>query len=234
MRLVTTEEAWGVLRRHEYTFQFAGGWLNLHPELTLVGRAVTAPSSPSARTSRGRCRSGGRRGGASGARTPGSSTPWCKTTAWWWTSSGKVKNGTFAGDNLGTSIHAKTGTGMVITTGRAGRAAPPTRSPTSPSSCAPRPHRHRRRHPHRDQLPIRIDEATCLPGGRGAGDAHRGHLHSPHLAQEVVERSEDVRLRESFGHQRLREGRYTPGRSTARWSEEIEADFAAWRRSRGV
>ncbi|HEX2325191.1 MAG TPA: RraA family protein, partial [Chloroflexota bacterium] len=42
--------------------------------------------------------------------------------------------------------------------------------------------------------------------------------------------SEDVRLRDRFGHQRLREGRYTPGEIDRRWSEEIEADFAAWRK----
>src|SRR5947207_12641416 len=42
MELVTIEEAWGVLRRHGYHHQFEGGWMNLHPDLVLVGRAVTA------------------------------------------------------------------------------------------------------------------------------------------------------------------------------------------------
>src|SRR5919204_243458 len=47
MRLVTNDEAWGVLeRRHDYPFQFEGGWLNLHPERVLVGRAVTAMFVP--------------------------------------------------------------------------------------------------------------------------------------------------------------------------------------------
>src|SRR5438105_9216267 len=42
MKLVTIEEAWGVMRGQGYNFQFEGNWLNLHPEHTLVGRAVTA------------------------------------------------------------------------------------------------------------------------------------------------------------------------------------------------
>jgi len=41
----------------------------------------------------------------------------------------------------------------------------------------------------------------------------------------VVERSEDIRTRDTFGQQRLREGRYTPGEIDRVWSAEIEADF---------
>lgn len=50
-----------------------------------------------------------------------------------------------------------------------------------------------------------------------------------HFAQQVVERGEEVALRDRFGHQRLREGKYTPGEIDRKWSEEIEADFAKWR-----
>src|SRR5918911_2937882 len=46
MKLVTTEEAWGVLRRHGYHRQFEGNWLNLRPDQTLVGRAVTCVFMP--------------------------------------------------------------------------------------------------------------------------------------------------------------------------------------------
>ncbi len=53
----------------------------------------------------------------------------------------------------------------------------------------------------------------------------------PHLAQEVVERGDEVALRGKFGHHMLREGRYTPGEIYRIWSEEIEAAFAEWRES---
>jgi hypothetical protein len=50
----------------------------------------------------------------------------------------------------------------------------------------------------------------------------------PHLAEKVVITSEIVRLRDMFGHQRLREGKYTAGQIDTRWSDEIEKDFSKW------
>jgi hypothetical protein len=43
-----------------------------------------------------------------------------------------------------------------------------------------------------------------------------------------VKVSEVVRLRDMFGHQRLREQKYTPGQIDTRWSDEIEKDFSKW------
>src|SRR5690242_6400720 len=42
MKLVTVEEAWGVLKGQGYNHQYEGGWWNVHPDRVLVGRAVTA------------------------------------------------------------------------------------------------------------------------------------------------------------------------------------------------
>ena len=53
------------------------------------------------------------------------------------------------------------------------------------------------------------------------------------LAQEVVETSEIIRLRDQFEHRRLREGKYTPGQIDRKWTEEIEKDFTKWLRARG-
>src|SRR5262249_37505825 len=46
MKLVSTEEAWGTLRKHGYHNQFEGGWVEVHPGRTLVGRVVTAQFVP--------------------------------------------------------------------------------------------------------------------------------------------------------------------------------------------
>jgi predicted RNA-binding protein len=55
----------------------------------------------------------------------------------------------------------------------------------------------------------------------------------PQLVQEVVERSEDVRLRDVFGKQRLAEGRYTSGQiDVSAWAPAIEADFLRWQETR--
>ena len=46
LRHITTEQAWGVLKRNGYHFQFEGDWFRTHPDKTLVGRAVTTMFVP--------------------------------------------------------------------------------------------------------------------------------------------------------------------------------------------
>jgi hypothetical protein len=76
--------------------------------------------------------------------------------------------------------------------------------------------------------PCRIGEALVMPGdvilGRNGGVI----FIPPQLAERVVESSERTRLRDIFGHQRLKEKKYTAGQVDARWSPEIEADYRNW------
>lgn len=69
---------------------------------------------------------------------------------------------------------------------------------------------------------------TVLPGDVVLGTPTGIVFIPPHLAQEVVERSEDIRVRDDFGKLRLTEGKYTPGEIDRAWSEEIEADYKEW------
>ena len=46
LKNTTTEEAWAVLAKHNYNYQFEGNWTILHPDRTIVGRAVTAAMVP--------------------------------------------------------------------------------------------------------------------------------------------------------------------------------------------
>ena len=46
--------------------------------------------------------------------------------------------------------------------------------------------------------------------------------------ENVVINAEFIKLRDDFGHQRLREGKYTPGQIDAQWSDEIKKDFLQW------
>ena len=49
----------------------------------------------------------------------------------------------------------------------------------------------------------------------------------------MVETSEVIRLRDQFGHQMLREGKYTPGQIDRKWTDDIEEAFQKWLRERG-
>ena len=76
--------------------------------------------------------------------------------------------------------------------------------------------------------PVRIGQATVMPGDVVLGK-HDGVIFIPaHLAEKVVKTSELVRLRDIFGKQCLREGKYTPGQIDRRWTDDIEDDFSKW------
>jgi hypothetical protein len=49
-----------------------------------------------------------------------------------------------------------------------------------------------------------------------------------HLAEKVIINSEFIALRDKFGIQRLKEGKYTPGQIDQAWSREIKDDFLKW------
>lgn len=228
MKLVSTEEAWGTLRRNGFHRQFEGNWTHVHPGRVLVGRAVTTqfvPHRPDLHDlveEKGKAE--GRIGGQNSWVIDTLETGDVLVVEMF----GKVKDGTFIGDNLGTSIMRRTKAGAVFDCGiRDHRGV--SQLPDVSIFC-------RGLHPSAIldvtlagiNMPVRIGEVTVLPGDIVLGD-HTGITFIPaHLAQQVVERSEDIRVRDEFGHLRLRQGRYTPGEIDRVWSEAIEADFQAW------
>ena len=76
--------------------------------------------------------------------------------------------------------------------------------------------------------PIRIGHVTVLPGDVVLAKKYGTIFIPAHLAEEVVITSELTNLRNQFGHQRLREGKYKPGEIDSVWSEDIRKDFLDW------
>ncbi len=108
MKLVTTEEAWSVLRKHGYHCQFEGDWFRTHPERILVGRAVTAMMVPHRPDLHDLVQEKGEAEGRIGGQNS-----WVIDTleiddVMVVDMRGKVKNGTFVGDNLSTSVMRRT------------------------------------------------------------------------------------------------------------------------------
>ncbi len=84
-------------------------------------------------------------------------------------------------------------------------------------------------------IPIRIGHATVLPGDVVLGTRSGVTFVPPHLAEEVVTRSEDVRQRDVFGKSRLAEGRYQAGQiDVPIWEDAIENDYLAWCEEQGL
>ena len=76
--------------------------------------------------------------------------------------------------------------------------------------------------------PTKIRQVTVMAGDVVLGRDGAVSFIPPHLAEKVVVTSEIVRLRDMFGHQRLREGVYTAGQIDTRWADDIERDFSQW------
>ncbi len=230
MKLVTTEEAWGVMRRQGYNYQFEGNWFRTHPDKILVGRAVTAmmvPKRPDLHdfveeTGKAEGRIGGQNSWVIDTLVPGDVMVVDMF--------GKIKDGTFVGDNLSTSLQTRTKAGAVIDGG--------IRDFQGVSKLTDLAIFCRGLHPTAIadttlvgiNIPIRIGEVTVLPGDVVLGTPTGVIVIPPHLAQQVVERSEDTRMRDRFGKQRLSEGKYTPGQIDRAWTDEIERDFQDWLR----
>ena len=232
MKEVSIEVAWGVLQGEGYKFQFEGNWMNIHPDLVLVGRAVTAAFMPKRPDVEKVTNELGKQDHRVGAQNSWVIDTLVENDVIVVDLFGKVKNGTYAGDNLGTSIYTKSKTGMVIHGGIRdldGIFEIPNFSVfvrgVDPTAIA-------------DvtlmgiNIPIRIGEVMVMPGDIVLGRREGIIFIPPHLAEKVVTSSEDTRLRDEFGHQRLREGKYTPGQIDRSWTPEIEDDFSQWKKER--
>jgi 4-hydroxy-4-methyl-2-oxoglutarate aldolase len=236
MRHVTNDEAWGVVERgHNYHFQFEGNWVNLHPDHVLVGRAVTVRMVPLRPDLHGVVE----RVGAAEGRSGGQNT-WVIDTllpgdVLVVDLFGKIEDGTFIGDNLGTAIAARAGTGLVVDGGIRDLERV-YQLPDFNVFC-------RGVHPSaildvtvvEVNGPVRIGNATVMPGDVVLGAREGVTFVPPHLAEEVVGRSEDLRQRDVFGKRRIAEGIYTSGQiDVSTWAEEIEADYIAWSEEQGL
>ena len=230
MRLVTNDEAWGVLeRRHGYHFQFEGSWLNLHPERILVGRAVTAMFVPLRPDLHEVIEAEGRATGRSGGQNTWVIDTLVEGDVIVVDLFGKIRDGTFAGDNLSTTIKRRANTGMVVDGGIRDLSRVAELADFAVFARGVDPSAIANVTLVGVNIPVRIGGATVLPGDVVLGTPEGVTFIPPHIVQEVVERSEEVRLRDVFGKQRLAEGRYTAGQiDVSTWAPEIEADFRQW------
>jgi len=237
MKAVTTEEAWSVLRAHEYHRQFEGNWLQTHPGTILVGRAVTARFIPHRPDYHDAVQQAGLAEGRGGS---GGQNSWIIETLQEHDVMvvdifGKIKDGTVIGDNLGTAVRGRTHAGAVIDGGIRDYQGLMTLTEVNFFMRGVDPTAIADATLDGINVPIRIGAVTVLPGDVVLGTPTGVIVIPPHLVQEVVEQSEAIRVRDRFGKLRLAEGAYTSGEiDVAVWREDIEADFQAWIMAEGV
>jgi regulator of RNase E activity RraA len=228
MKKISIEEAWSVLRGEGFHNQFEGGWKMIHQDRPIVGRAVTAWYVPSRPDLQERMLARGHEAGRIG---PMNSWPIDTLTmgdVYVADAFGKIEWGTLIGDNLGNSIFTKTGNGVVFDGSLRDLEGLEELAGFNAFVRGWDPSYLQEMMLLGLNSPIRIGQALVLPGDVVLAKREGVIFIPAHLAEKVVLEAEIVMLRDRFGHQRLREGRYTPGQIDTRWSEEIEQDFFDW------
>ena len=236
MKKVTLEEAWAVLKNENYKYQYAENWMTINPDSVLVGRAVTAifvPGRPDIH--RVIDEKGHDQDGRIKSQNSWTIDLLVPGDVYVVDQFGAHIDGPTIGDNLGNSIYAKTGNGIVYN--GAIRDISGLKEIGSFTSFFKSYHPSHHLNKPDGQLnttliginkPTRIGMATVMPGDVVLGRDGGVIFIPPHLVEKVVKTSEIVRLRDMFGHLRLREQKYTPGQIDSRWSDEIEKDFSKW------
>lgn len=232
MRLVTHDEAWAVMKNAGYFYQYADGWQVINPDSILIGRAVTATFIPGRPDIHNAIDERGKKEGKKGQNS------WpvdllVKRDVYVADQFGIRVNGPTIGDNVGNAIFAKTGNGIVYHGAIRDIAGLKELPGFTSYFSSYHPSHHNQPGNLNTMLvginhPTRIKQATVMAGDVVLGRDGGVSFIPAHLAEKVVITSEIVRLRDMFGHERLREGKYTAGQIDTRWSDEIERDFSQW------
>jgi regulator of RNase E activity RraA len=235
MKNVTLEEAWAVLRDAGFTHEYEDGWLSIHPGKILVGRALTAQWLPGRPDIHKVIEEQGKKDGRIGGQNAWPVDMLQPRDVYVCDHFELKQDGPSIGDNVGNAIYAKSHNGIVYAGAvRDINGLNELDDFVSFVRFYDPSHHYSTSGPRLNSTmigintPIRIGKATVLPGDVVLGRDGGVLFIPPQLAEQVVKTSEITRLRDIFGHQRLRDQKYTAGQIDARWSDPIEQDFTGW------
>lgn len=228
LRGVHLEEAWGILRNKGYQNQFEGDWMVLHPDSVMVGRVVTAQYLPLRPDYDKIIKEKGKTESRIGATNSWPIDVLKNGDIYVADSYGKIVDGTLIGDNLGNAIYAKSKRGVIFYGSVRDTEGLEEIKGFNAWIKGYDPSYIQQMMLGGINIPIRIGRATVLPGDVALAKKGGVVFIPAHLVEEVVLNAEFISLRDAFGHQRLREGKYTPGQIDAQWTDEIKKDFLKW------
>ena len=233
LKTVDAEEAWAVLKGKGYPNQFEGGWRSINAGPRLVGRVVTAVFMPLRPDINGVINERGKAEGRSGAQNSWVIDTLKPGDILVVDLFGKIKDGTFAGDNLSTSIYTKSHTGLIVD----GSVRDETGISEIHGFQVLRARRRslgaRKRHADGNQCSHPIGQVTVMPGDVAVTDPEGIIFIPPQLCEEVASQAELTHLIDDWGHRMLREQKYTPGEIDGRWTKQMIDEFNQWAASRG-
>jgi len=228
LKNISLEEAWGILRNKGYNNQFEGDWLLLRPDQVLTGRALTVQYLPKRPDFDNLIREKGKAEKRIGGFNSWPIDMLKPGDVYVADGYGKIIDGTLIGDNLGNSIYSKSKNGVIFYGSVRDAEGLEEIEGFSAWVKGYDPSFIQEMMLGGINVPIRIGRTTVLPGDAVLAKKGGVVFIPAHLAADLVINAEFIALRDQFGHQRLREGKYTPGQIDQQWTDEIKKDFLSW------
>ena len=228
LKAVRLEEAWGILRNKGYQNQFEGDWMVLQPDSVMTGRAVTAQYFPLRPDIDKIIKDKGKTEGRIGGTNSWPIDVLKNGDIYVADSYGKIIDGTLIGDNLGNAIYTKSLRGVIFYGSVRDAEGLAEIKGFNAWIKGYDPSYIQQMMLGGINVPIRMGRAMVLPGDAVLAKKGGVVFIPAHLLEEVVLNAEFIALKDQFGHQRLREGKYTPGQIDTQWTDEIKKDFLSW------
>ena len=228
LKEVSMEEAWQYLRNKGYFNQYENDWTVIRPDSPMVGRVVTAQYMPLRPDYDKIMKDKGKTEGRIGSSNSWPIDVLKEGDVYVADSYGKIVDGTLIGDNLGNAIYAKSRRGVVFYGSVRDIEGLEEIQGFNGWIKGSDPSFIQQMMLVGINVPIRIGRATVLPGDIVLAKKTGTIFIPAALVEDLVMNAEFIQLRDRFGHQRLKEGKYTPGQIDQQWTDEIKNDFLKW------
>ncbi|WP_373523712.1 RraA family protein [Aquiflexum sp.] len=227
---LSMEESWGFLRNKGYHNQYENDWVIIDDDRVMTGRALTAQYMPLRADVNDLVREIGKKEDRTQA---GGTNSWpidklVDGDIYVADGYGKIVDGTLIGDNLGNAIYAKTKKGVIFYGSVRDMAGLSAIDGFNGWVKGHDPSYIQQMMLTTINYPIRVGRATVLPGDAVLANKYGVVFIPAHLLADLVINGEFIMLRDQFGIQRLKEGKYTAGEVDSKWSETIVKDFLDW------
>lgn len=227
---VSMEEAWGFLRGKGYQNQYENDWIIIDDDRVMTGRALTAQYMPLRQDVNDLVKEIGK---TEGRVQSGGTNSWpidklVEGDIYVADGYGKIVDGTLIGDNLGNAIYTKSKRGVIFYGSVRDMQGLSAIEGFNGWVKGHDPSFIQQMMLTTINYPIRIGRATVLPGDAVLANKYGVIFIPAHLLADCVINAEFIMLRDQFGIQRLKEGKYSAGEIDTRWSEPIVKDFLDW------
>lgn len=231
----TAEQAWEVLQKAGYRNQFEAGWTVINPSSQrLIGRAVTAVYMPYRPDVDSIIRANGQRE----RRVGTGENSWIIDTlkpgdVMVVDEFGKIKDAPIVGANLATSIFTKSHNGVILDGALRDTSEIEEMKQFEVFCRGTDPSFFHEVMLMGINVPIRIGQATVMPGDVVVSDPEGITFIPPQFAEKVADHAELDHLVDDWGEMMLREQKYTPGQIDGHWTSPMIDEFNRWAASKG-